>query len=177
MKDLSKRKKVSIKSAKDDREPEDDSETIEIPNPPATKKSPKPWKKRMAEYGPGHPAKPSTAFILFKAMMKKKGITDTKEVSRLYKTDNEDVQECRRKAEQAMHDYKDSVTAWLETLDDNARELYEQNEMRVAKKTDPNNKSQIMIEAGTENLDYLDLQPKTPAAPHVTETSDDEDED
>ena len=83
MKDLSKRKKVSIKSAKDDREPEDDSETIEIPNPPATKKSPKPWKKRMAEYGPGHPAKPSTAFVLFKAMMKKKGITETKEVSRL----------------------------------------------------------------------------------------------
>ena len=34
-----------------------------------------------------------------------------------------------------------------------------------------------MIEAGTENLDYLDMQPKTPAAPHTTESSDDEEED
>ena len=100
--------------------------------------------------------------------MKKKGITETKEVSRLYKTDNEDVQECRRKADQAVHDYKDSVTAWLETLDDNARELYEANEMRKAEKSDPNNKSQIMVEAGAEKLHYLEMQSKTPAAPPLT---------
>lgn len=130
----------------------------------------------MAEYGSGHPEKPKTIYNLFKAMMKQKGITDQKEVSRLYKADGEDVRECRRQAKEALDDYKDSVTAWVETLDDNKRELYEANEMRKAKKSDPNNKSQIMIEAGTENLDYLDMQPKTPAAPHITESSDDEDE-
>ena len=57
LKELSKRKKVSIKATKDDRELEVETETIEIPNPstPSTKKSPKSFKKRMAEYGPGHP--------------------------------------------------------------------------------------------------------------------------
>ena len=175
---LSKRKNVSIKAAKDDREPEADAETIEIPNPPrATKKSPKAFKKRMAEYGPNHPKKPTTAFHLFKAMMKQKGITDSKDVSRLYKTDSEEVRECKRQEKEALDEYKDNVTAWVETLDVNKRALYEANEMRKAKKSDPNNKSMLMIEAGTENLDYLDMQPKTPAAPHTTETSDEEDED
>ena len=178
LKELSKRKKVSIKTNKDDREPEDDTETVEISNPsPVPKKSPKSFKKRMAEYGPNHPVRPKTAFILFKAMMKQNGITDSKEVSKLYKTDSEDVRECKERAKEALDDYKDSVTAWVETLDDNSRELYEENEMRKAKKSDPNNKSQIMVEAGTEDLDYLDMQPKTPAAPHTTESSDDEDED
>ena len=179
LKELSKRKKVSIKATKDDREPEVETETIEIPNPstPSTKKSPKSFKKRMAEYGPGHPERPKTAFIRFKAMMKQKGITDSKEVSKLYKTDSEDVRECKRQEKEALNEYKESVTAWVETLDGNKRALYEANEMRKAKTSDPNNKSQIMIEAGTENLDYLDLQPKTPAAPQITETSDDEDED
>ena len=176
LKELSKRKKVSIKTAKDDREAEEDTEIIEIPNP-APKKSPKSFKKRMAEYGPNHPEKPKTAFNLFKAKMKQSGITDSKKISQLYKSDSEDVRECKAEAKEALDDYKDSVTAWVETLDVNARELYEANEMRKAKKSDPNNKSQIMVEAGTENLDYLDMQPKTPAAPHTTESSDDEDED
>ena len=60
---------------------------------------------------------------------------------------------------------------------DDKRALYEANEMRRAKKSDPLNKSQLMIEARAESLDYLDMQPKTPAAPPTTETSDEEDED
>ena len=53
-------------------------------------------------------------------------------------------------------------------MDDNARELYEANEMRKAEKSDPNNKSQIMVEAGAEKLHYLEMQSKTPAAPPLT---------
>ena len=73
----------------------------------------------------------------------------------------------------AHPDYAE-YTAWLETLDDDKRELYEANEMRLAKKSDPNNKSQIMIETGTESLDYLDIQPKTPAVPHYSDSDEDD---
>ena len=48
------------------------------------------------------------------------------------------------------------------------RESYEVNEMRKAKKSDPNKKSQIMVEAGAEKLHYLEMQSKTPAAPPLT---------
>ena len=76
-----------------------------------------------------------------------------------------------------MEQYKEDVHIWRESLDFDKKELYDKNEMRPAKKGDSHSQTQILEETNNQNLDYLDLQPKTPAPSHQIEDMNDSEED
>ena len=75
-----------------------------------------------------------------------------------------------------MEQYKEDVHIWRESLDFDKKQLYDKNEMRQAKKGDSNSQNKILEETNSQNLDYLDLQPKTPAPSRQIEDMTDSEE-